>query len=206
MEGADLQQEFGQLSEIVHDLESPDHEFQQQAGDTRQRSRHGVKAAVQRRGFDFLIGFIEFLIDFPGGIRLGQMELDHGFLTVGAHILFHRHGELDVIVALVDPLSRQETVDAGIFGDAAHIGSQEHMGNAEILHALGTLFVNVTFDIGDLQLVMDGVGGTVAVGHDVVGDKRHTVDGTKLPSVAAVAPGGMVFSVGENAQAENRRE
>ena len=94
-----------------------------------------VERAVERGVFDLVDEVVQLLIDLLRRVRRLEVELDGRLLAVRAHVLLDGHGELDIVIALIDALAGEEAVHAGVLCDAADIGRKQHMRQAEGLHA-----------------------------------------------------------------------
>ena len=108
-----------------------------------------------------------------------------------------RWGRRLIALAAVAAITVTGAFAAGAFGSiTSHSWSdqrlsmeqtQQHMEDAEILHALPALFQNVALRVADFDLIGDVILGGVPGLHDV---RRHREDGRKRPyppSVIAIA-------------------
>ena len=134
------------------------------------------------------------------------MDLDGGVGGVDIHFLFDDHAVLNVFAARVDLLTGDEPVQLGILGHAPDIGSQKHMGDAEIGQALLALLADVTVDVGDLKGLLEEVGGDVPLPLEVGGNLRHGGQGADAPAVGAVAPGGVILAIGMDPDSEAQQQ
>ena len=132
------------------------------------------------------------------------MELHRAFGRLGGHVLLDHHAELDVIVAGIDLLAGEKAVERRILGDAAHIGREENVRDAEVRHSGAALFADVALDGADLHRLVDAVRRAASGGHDVVADHLYRVERAELAPVGAVAPGGMVGAVEVDLDAQRR--
>ena len=203
MEGAEVRQERRQHAEVVQRLQEPDDKLQQEARHTGQQSRDMVERAVKGGVFDLVDEGVQLLIDLLRRVRRRKVELDGRLLAVRAHVLLDGHGELDIVIALIDALAGEEAVHAGVLCDAADIGRKQHMRQAEGLHALRALLADVALDLRNFERCLDGVAGIVACGHDVARDDVHRAERTDETAVLAVAPRRVVSPVRERPHREH---
>ena len=80
------------------------------------------------------------------------------------------------------------------------------MEQAEILHSLGALTVDIALDGADLHGVVDAVAGVVAIRHDVTCDDGHAVERAHTAAVLAVAPRRVIKPVGEAVRRQHGRK
>lgn len=148
--------------------------------------------------------FVQLFIDVVG--RVGGLEVDFrdGLRRVGRHLGLDDHAKLDVVVAGIDLLPGEEAVDRRILCDAADIGCEEDVRDAEAGQALAPLLADIALDRRDLDGVAHKVRRGDAVWHDVIGDSLHRVERAELAAVGPVAPGGVVFAVEVELHRERR--
>ena len=191
MEGADLQQEPGEQSEIVQGFQNPHSKFQKYPGNQGKSGSGVVQGGVQRGVFHNLHLLIDFPIHLFGGVRGGQMYLDDRLRGVGGHVLFHGHAKLQIRAMGVDFLTGDEPVHLGVLGNAVAVGRQQHMDQSEAYKTLFPLLADVPLHIGDFKGGFKLVVRLVPIHHDVRNNLVQRRLGADAPSVGAVTPGGM---------------
>ena len=178
MEGRKIRQRPGQQAKIVRHLQQAHKALQNQARDQVKGLGQGIKGGIRRSVFhllDFLIETAVYGLRRVGGIK---RHLDDRVWRFVGHLFLNGHIDLDLPVPAVDLLAGDKAVQPRISGAGPDIGGQQHMEDAEALHASPALFHDVALDIGNLDMVLDEVLGGIPGLHDVRG---HGEDGRQRP-------------------------
>ena len=207
VEGAQLQQELGQHTKVIQQLQQPYQELHQHTGDQIEVSDQIVQTGIQLLGtLDFFDSGIELVVNILGGVMAAQMDLDGCVGRIDGHLLFDYHAVLDVLTSGVHLLAGNKPIKLGIFAKTPDIGSQQHMGQTKVAQTFSALLPDVTLNVGDLKGFLEKVGASVALHLEISGDLGHRCQSTDLPSVAAVAPGGMVLTGGMDTDCKHRED
>ena len=207
VEGAQLQQELRQQTEVVQKLQKPDKEFQEDAGNQIQQHDQTVQIGVQFLcSFDLFHRCVELVIDIYSSVIGGQMHLDGGVGTVNGHFFLDDHAVLDIVTAGVYLLAVDKAVQLGILGYTANIGCQQNMGNAEVGQTLTALLTDIAVNIGDLEGFLEQVGADISLPLEVGGDLRHGRKGADFSAVNSVAPCGVILSGGIGSDSEDHQQ
>ena len=80
------------------------------------------------------------------------------------------------------------------------------MGDTKVGIALSALLTNIAVDVSDLKGFLKQVGAGVALYLEIGGDLCHGGDGTNFSAILTVTPGGMVLTVGVDADSKHDDE
>ena len=188
VERADLEQEFGNKSEIIHGFKKPYGEFHKQPGDEVKKPCDLVKAAVKLAcRLDLLDLEVEFPVNIIGSVIGGEMDVDDSLAAIGRHFLFYRHGDLNILTARINLLTGDEAVDGGALADHADICRKDQMCVTEIFKPLLALFADILLRIGTFKAILKKIIRAVAIGHDIDADAGDGVEAAKPSAVGTVA-------------------
>ena len=192
MERADFFEFLRQEAEIIHRFQEPDRKLQQ-------KPRHIIEEFGRFVKIALIVGFGKFHFFFDELVYLRcrciklRADLDDGFKRIGTHFTLDREVDRHA-VARINLLPRNKAVHSRLLREAAHIGRDEHMHDAEAGKAvIIALMADVAFDLIDVDGVHEMVRGGVPRDHDIGGNTGKRIERTQFPPIVPVAPAALAF-------------
>ena len=165
VEGACIDDGTGQKTVAVEKLQASNEESSEE-GDAEEQVDQLVGGIVGTGLAIVIDGAVDLFGDVKDGILGITDDLDYRFFTGLVAVCFENNEAHGDVIAGIDALVDDETVDIGLFRDGADIGGDEHAHEADV-DALCAFFTDILGNGTAIEVHFTVVGGIHAGGHDV---------------------------------------
>ena len=191
VEGAGLNQRFGQDAKVVTDAQQLKGKAQQETGSLTQSLSHVLGVIVAVVSLDLFNLLVELAVNIKDGVGGLEVDLDGGLGGINGQAALDSHDNSDIIGS-VDTATGHKAVQTGQHGYAADMYGDEKMQQTNALVALNAQFTQALIQSAYLKALLIVVTGIVAGGHDIGNETVERGEGTDQATVLSVAKAALI--------------